>query len=1158
MQYNEYPFRLEKHPKTKGTCPNCNHTRVFRYYEDLEGKRLDDFGICDRANTCGEHLKPKGIKTERKEALPPPPQPVQIYPEGKELERLEKVQSKLNTNLHNFLIEKLGITMLHFQKWGIGGDTNKTVFLFRNRDGRIVNAKSILYSRDGHRNKSFLAFSLKQPTDELKRYMLCLYGEHLLDLDKRKIVVMVESEKTAVIASFFYPQYDWLACAANTGLTDAKIPAVFGRRVVWLCDADAAGRPGKSNSSIRKLEGYQVNHIVVDLFPERIDGFDIADYIIDQNGENLISLDKHIKFPDHIQEVEKIPDQLQDSIPVNPETEVQPHSETSDNKSEELRENEPTEADSFNLDGFDALIIDAARIIVTEQECSTSLIQRKLKLGYNRAGRIMDQLEALSIVESSNGNTSRHIMFKDMADLTDHLEIVLPKTSAITLGLPVPDLQPEKSEVVKAKKGKKKKTEVSQENTHQEADSDSDDFIDEEDDGIEQVGLPLEAWHNPKARKMFRKYGFVEWFGKYWFATFDEKSLMYKFKPGSNFTIRPLFLIISKSNPKRIYEVKNCWGKSKVVDLDPAEFVQLDGFRKNVESQGNFIFMGNPMQFMKVKSKLFDESKEAIEVKTLGYHSDGFYAFANGIQSLKPQSAKPVPSKSGESEKKAKSSLSNLPAQWEKGTRPVFTPLDKDGYGIVEHGDKRYFIPPLSRIYMNDEDEYQNAKKFIYSKGEISFKDYSKLFCDVHGDNGRIGLLYYVSCLFRDIVFDRFRCFPHLFLFGPPQTGKSTMAWSMSYLFGHARPPFALNTGTSVGFYKHFAEFKNAVVWFDEYLNSIDWGRVQSLKTAYDGNGHTKSDMTKDNRNKSIPVSSGCIVSGQELPTADNALFTRCILLQYDRTDFSQEERYRLDSFHLRGKNLEFGHITAELSVYRDIVEKNFFEIYNTQFDVLKSSFSKHGIDDRLVKNISVLISMYEVLKDVIEFPFTQDEIRLTASTMLRKQNALIGGSKESSTFWKLVEYMYRTRQVKDNEDFVIKSVPSLTVYENGESTEKILDSGRPKKVLYMRLSKIQPLYLELHRKQYGKNGLDSGSLKHYLEHSKGFYGSIRNVKFSGSPTSALAFDYEYLTETLDGFSLEGLNEEMDNNMPQVGNVANSIENQQNNKTSKGQKDIPF
>lgn len=1045
MQSNEYPFRLEKHPKKKGTCPHCGRAGTWRYYEDTAGTRLEDFGICDRINTCGEHLPPRGIKSDVTlsgvEGRVPPPEPVQIYPVDKQLLRLEKAQTKMHTHLHTFLSDRLGITMLHFQKWGVGGEINKTMFIFRNREGRIVNAKCILYKPDGHRNKDFIAYSLKQPDDPMQVYRLCLYGEHLLDPEKKRPVIIVESEKTALIASFFYGQYDWVACAANTGLTDAKIPALFGRRVIWLCDADIAGRPGKSNSSIRKLEAYQLNHAVVDPFPSRTDGYDIADHIIDEKGHNLLDLSALIKA-------------------------------AWDKKT--LPEAPP-------------------------------------------------DLPVVTLTVADDTTPSAPPVFPD----ADTSELTPPVT-------PVQDPEKAESKPKKQKKTKKPNPEKADSDQPTAESSEDDDYIDEEDDDIEQVGLPLEAWHTPEIRKCFRKYGFVEWQGKYWFATYDEKSYMYKFKPGSNFTIRPLFLIISKSNPKRIYEVRNCWKKSKVVDLDPSEFVQLDGFRKNVESQGNFIFMGNPMQFMKVKSKLFDESKEAEEVKTLGYHKDGFYAFANGIQSQKP------------------------PMHLEKVPRPVFTPLDKDGYGIVEHGDKRYFIPPLSRIYMNDDDEYQNAKKFIYNKGTISFKDYAQLFVDVHGDNGRIGLLYYISCLFRDIIFDRFRCFPHLFLFGPPQTGKSTMAWSMSYLFGHARPPFALNTGTSVGFYKHFAEFRNAVVWFDEYLNSIDWGRVQSLKTAYDGNGHTKSDMTKDNRNKSIPVSSGCIVSGQELPTADIALFTRCILLQYDRAEFTQEERQRLDAFHLQGKNLDFGHITAELSVHRDTVEKNFFDIYNTQFDILKSSFAKHGIDDRLVKNMSVLIAMFEALKGILEFPFTTAEIRATASQMLRKQNSLIAGSKETSTFWNLVEYMYRASLIKDNRDFVIKAVPTLTVYENGESTEKLLDEGRPKKVLYMRLSLIQPLYLELHRKQYGKNGLDSGSLKHYLEHSKGFYGSIRNVKFGGSPTSAFAFDYEYLTDTMDGFSLEGLNEQMDSETAAVASVGTMPEKEPVSKPVVRQGDIPF
>jgi hypothetical protein len=1141
MQSNEYPFRLEKHPKKKGECPNCGHSKTWRYYEDLAGNTLEEFGICDRVNNCGEHRPPKGIKSEGKEALPPPPQPVQIFPQDKQLARIQKALTNVQSRLHTFLSDKLGITVLHFQKWCLGGEFNKTVFVFKDREGRYVNLKTIIYNDNGHRNKEFDALSLKQPVDPLTRYQLCLYGEHLLDPEKKKPVIVVESEKTALIASFFYTRYDWVACAANTGLTDAKIPALFGRRVVWLCDADVAGRRGKFNSSIRKLEAYQLNHAVVDPFPERIDGYDIADHIIDQKGEDLLDLPALIKAAwDKKTLPEASPEQpMVDETPVaSPEptpdlTELEPVTPA------EVLVTQTTDIAPSEIpiipDEIDDLLFDVAMLIVADQECSTSFIQRKFKLGFNRANRIMDQLVAIQVVSQKIYNEPQTILFDNPDVVEIHLQTVLKTKSDDHAPAETPITDPVKTKPKKGKKAQKADNGSSHDpEPTAESDDDDEDFeLIEEDDEVEQVGIPRDVWQQPDIRKNFRKYGFVEYAGKYWFATFDEKNYMYKFKPGSNFIIRPLFLIISKSNPKRIYEVKNCWKKSKVVDLDPGEFVQLDGFRKNVESQGNFIFMGNAMQFMKVKSKLFDQSKEAEEVKTLGYHKDGFYAFANGIQS---QAVK----------------------KGEKAPKPGFTALDKDGYGIVEHGDKRYFIPPLSRIYMNDDDEYQNAKKFIYNKGVISFKDYAQLFVDVHGDNGRIGLLYYISCLFRDIIFDRFRCFPHLFLFGPPQTGKSTMAWSMSYLFGHARPPFALNTGTSVGFYKHFAEFRNAVVWFDEYLNSIDWGRVQSLKTAYDGNGHTKSDMTKDNRNKSIPVSSGCIVSGQELPTADIALFTRCILLQYDRTEFTQEERQRLDAFHLQGKNLDFGHITAELSIHRDTVEKNFFEIYNTQFDILKSSFSKHGIDDRLVKNMSVLIAMFESLKDILEFPFTTAEIRATASQMLRKQNSLIAGSKETSTFWNLVEYMYRTSLIKDNGDFVIKSVPSLTVYENGESTEKLLDGGRPKRVLYMRLSKIQPLYLELHRKQYGKNGLDSGSLKHYLEHSKGFYGSIRNVKFGGAPTSALAFDYEYLTDTMDGFSLEGFGEQMESDPAPVASVGTIAETEAVSVPTARQGDIPF
>ena len=66
-----------------------------------------------------------------------------------------------------------------------------------------------------------------------------------------------------------------------------------------------------------------------------------------------------------------------------------------------------------DLDDRDVLFDDAARLIVRHQQGSTSLIQRKMKLGYNRAGRLIDQLEAAGIVGSFEGSKAREVLISD-------------------------------------------------------------------------------------------------------------------------------------------------------------------------------------------------------------------------------------------------------------------------------------------------------------------------------------------------------------------------------------------------------------------------------------------------------------------------------------------------------------------------------------------------------------------------------------------------------------------------------------------------------------------------------------------------------------------------------------------------------------------------
>ena len=68
-------------------------------------------------------------------------------------------------------------------------------------------------------------------------------------------------------------------------------------------------------------------------------------------------------------------------------------------------------------DEWDALFKEAAEMVVSSQQGSTSMLQRKFKLGYNRAGRIMDQLEAAGIVGAFDGKKTREVRIKDPAAL---------------------------------------------------------------------------------------------------------------------------------------------------------------------------------------------------------------------------------------------------------------------------------------------------------------------------------------------------------------------------------------------------------------------------------------------------------------------------------------------------------------------------------------------------------------------------------------------------------------------------------------------------------------------------------------------------------------------------------------------------------------------
>ena len=69
-----------------------------------------------------------------------------------------------------------------------------------------------------------------------------------------------------------------------------------------------------------------------------------------------------------------------------------------------------TNSSDFSFDDRDELIVDAAKLVIQHQQASVSLLQRKFRIGYSRAGRIIDELESLGIIGGYSGSKARDVL----------------------------------------------------------------------------------------------------------------------------------------------------------------------------------------------------------------------------------------------------------------------------------------------------------------------------------------------------------------------------------------------------------------------------------------------------------------------------------------------------------------------------------------------------------------------------------------------------------------------------------------------------------------------------------------------------------------------------------------------------------------------------
>lgn len=293
---NQYRYTLEpyKGMKTRYTCPNCGEKKVFSRYLDIETQQhlSHHVGRCSREVKCGYHYTPKQFfqdspldKPKPISIVPAPPLPASYIAPRVLRASLRHYEAN---HFVGFLRKHFGDVITHelISKYLIGTSKHwagATVFWQVDAQSNIRTGKIMLYNpATGKRVKepfnhiNWVHKVLKIPDYTLKQ---CLFGEHLLKTTHKPIAI-VESEKTAIIAGVYLPEFTWLAAGSLSSLTAEKCRVLKGRKVILWPDLNAFEK------WTARAELLEVSVVVSDFLEkhateaDRQKGCDLADYLL--------------------------------------------------------------------------------------------------------------------------------------------------------------------------------------------------------------------------------------------------------------------------------------------------------------------------------------------------------------------------------------------------------------------------------------------------------------------------------------------------------------------------------------------------------------------------------------------------------------------------------------------------------------------------------------------------------------------------------------------------------------------------------------------------------------------------------------------------------------------------------------------------------------
>ena len=586
--------------------------------------------------------------------------------------------------------------------------------------------------------------------------------------------------------------------------------------------------------------------------------------------------------------------------------------------------------------------------------------------------------------------------------------------------------------------------------------------------------------------------------------------------PWTNFVMQPIFHIIDGTNAIRTFRFKNDKGVIFELEFRQVELVNLIRFQQRVESLGEFWFKGNATNFQNLKSYLYSITPSAMQISKLGWNAtERLYAFGDGI--VKDGSFYPA---------------NNL--------------------GAVNVGDNTYYLPAFSKMHADDREAYQFERAFSCKQhGEINLYDFIDKMIVVFGNNAKMGFAFLLATLFLDVVKQTSKRLALLNIFGRKGSGKTELGTALMSFFIRQNDPPSLATTSIASLNDMLSCAENNLVHLDEYKNAIHFQKIELLKQIWGGTGQTKKNMDGDKKVQRTFVRSGVILTGQDKPNRDDALFSRVIYLQYSKTSFSREAKQRFDEFQqisARG----VAHLTLELLKLRPVFETDYSAHYASCKRDLIGAFAEETIEDRVLNNWLAPLAAFRTAEHSLNLPFDYKDLLNFCVNGIRAQNDELCKKSDVAEFWSLLDANHMQGRIIDKAHFFIKYETS---FKPAEKKVPEMNFESPKALLYLNFQSVVTSLVQ--RSATGGSiigRLDPSSLESYLRTHESFLGT-KQMRFrvllpNGQPDvtyeskdgrttkrvkevrpKSLVFDYDFLREAYD-LSLETV-ERDENEIPE-------------------------